>query len=477
MTLQSSIKALSSIFGLSFWPVPVPTATALQAELPIFFNDPTSAAWYVPAYTTSNVIGILLAGANSDLFGRRLFLLFGNACCCVGFIITATAQVASQFTVRLAITGFRDGFYQVYGVVAMCSIPELLPNKYRHIGICILDDFIFVIVIICPIYTIDNGDWKYISWERFVTQFFSLAAIWVYYKSPKHLKGIPWHEAYKGLDYVGTVIVPSIRLIILGTINTTSSSDVTVVAPLVFGLVLVAAFVYGKPYLPSSISFYHPYHFQSHDGREFTAPFIVTFIVTMFYYSVNIIWSTMVNMFYITPTTSRSTKLLLTLSPNIDLVFGARLLIAFRNLLGDLNWILIITWTGMTLFRVLMGLFGRAQYESVVFTRLGVAQQDLRFSSSLAGMARYSGGSLAQAIYTTIFTNTQSRRAAITLPQAAIAGGMTPEKVQILLAAFPLGAKAIAAVPRVTQDGYDTKMTDKIDVFLEDVYAEKNKFH
>lgn len=108
---------LSSTFGLSFWPVP--TTAAMMGRLSIQFGAPQSMAWYVPAYTTANAIGFLLAGANSDLFGRRLFLLFGNACCCVGFIVTATAKGADQFTAGLAVTGFGGGFAQM----AMCSIP------------------------------------------------------------------------------------------------------------------------------------------------------------------------------------------------------------------------------------------------------------------------------------------------------------------------------------------------------------------
>jgi hypothetical protein len=114
------IFILSSTFGLSFWPVP--TTAALQSKLAIKFGEPLSSAWFVPAYTTANAIGFLIAGANSDLFGRRLFLLFGNACCCVGFIVTATAGGASQFTAGLAITGFGGGFCQM----AMCSIPGTL---------------------------------------------------------------------------------------------------------------------------------------------------------------------------------------------------------------------------------------------------------------------------------------------------------------------------------------------------------------
>ncbi len=59
-------------------------------------------------------------------------------------------------------------------VVAMCSIPELMPNKYRHIGIALSDGFVFLIVIIGPVvgrYAIDTGDgWKYIYYGGFVAQ-------------------------------------------------------------------------------------------------------------------------------------------------------------------------------------------------------------------------------------------------------------------------------------------------------------------
>ncbi len=85
-----------------------------------------------------------------------------------------------------------------------------------------------------------------------------------------------------------------------------------------------------------------PRIFRSHNGREFTVPFIVAFIVTMFYYGnedpveiqpyavrsadrvigINIIYPTMINVFYITPTTSRSEQLLLSLPGNIGTLNG-----------------------------------------------------------------------------------------------------------------------------------------------------------
>ena len=181
----------------------------------------------VPAYTTANSIGFILAGTNSDLFGRRIILLLGNAITAIGFIIAASAHNATQFTAGIGVAGFGGGFCQM----AMCSIPELMPNKYRHIGVCISDGLVFVIVVIGPIvgrYAIDAGDrqWQYIFWAGFICQFLSLLGIAFLYHPPKHPRGVPWGEAIRGLDYVGALLViPGICLTLVGIINTTVSSS------------------------------------------------------------------------------------------------------------------------------------------------------------------------------------------------------------------------------------------------------------
>lgn len=110
--------------------------------------------------------------------------------------------------------------------MAMCSIPELMPNKYRHIGICISDGFVFLIVIIGPVvgrYAIDSGNsWKYIYYGGFIAQVISLICLALLYFPPKHPKGVPWREALPHLDYVGTLLViPGVCLALVGIINTT----------------------------------------------------------------------------------------------------------------------------------------------------------------------------------------------------------------------------------------------------------------
>lgn len=261
--------------------------------------------WKVPAYTTANSIAFILAGTNSDLFGRRIVLLLGNSICSVGFIIIATAHSSTQFTAGLGITGFGAGFCQM----AMCSIPELMPNKYRHIGITISDGFVYLIVVIGPIvgrYAIDEGnrDWQFIYWAGFILQFATLGSIYWLYQPPKHPRGVPWEEAIRGLDYVGSLlIVPGICLTLVGIINTTvshmqypevvlpdnaerltasqykSSRDVTVLAPLCTGFGLLVLFGLWETFGNARYPLCPPEIFRSHNGREFTAPFILAFLV------------------------------------------------------------------------------------------------------------------------------------------------------------------------------------------------------
>jgi MFS family permease len=143
----------------------------------------------------------------------------------LGMLIAATAHDPKQFTAGLAVAGFGGGFCQM----AMCSIPELMPNKFRHIGIALSDGFVFLIVVIGPVvgrYAVDSGDgWRYIYYGGFIAQVISLICLFLLYHPPKHPKGVPWREAIGGLDYVGMLLmIPGVCLVLVGIINTTVSS-------------------------------------------------------------------------------------------------------------------------------------------------------------------------------------------------------------------------------------------------------------
>jgi MFS family permease len=69
-------------------------------------------------------------GANTDLLGRRYFLVCGNLICTIGHIIVGCAHSNNAIIAGLAVTGFGAANCQL----AAYALSELLPNKWRHIG-------------------------------------------------------------------------------------------------------------------------------------------------------------------------------------------------------------------------------------------------------------------------------------------------------------------------------------------------------
>lgn len=89
----------------------------------------------------------MICGANSDLFGRRYFFLMGNILVLLGSIVGATSHSIGQSIAAHVLIGFGAGNCQM----ASFAIGELLPNKWRHIGVVIASSVIFFDVIAGPV--------------------------------------------------------------------------------------------------------------------------------------------------------------------------------------------------------------------------------------------------------------------------------------------------------------------------------------
>ena len=84
---------------------------------------------------------------DSDLFGRRYFILLGNILVFIGSILGATSHSMNQSIAAHALIGFGAGNCQL----AAFALPELLPNKWRHFAVVIADGMIFFTVIVGPV--------------------------------------------------------------------------------------------------------------------------------------------------------------------------------------------------------------------------------------------------------------------------------------------------------------------------------------
>ncbi|KAH7033240.1 fungal trichothecene efflux pump [Microdochium trichocladiopsis] len=532
------VGILSASYGLSFWIVPA--LASCQAVVATQLGDVTGQTWYLALYLMTITIAFMICGANSDLFGRRWFLVFGNALLFVGLIIGGTAKSNTQMWAAMAITGFAAGNTQL----AAFALPELLPNKWRHIAVVLADAVVLIAVVIGPIagrYSVvdlTSEAWRWLFYVPAILAVFSFGGLVMYYYPPAHPRGLPFKRAIRELDYGGGLLfIIATTLILTGLVYTATlpSNDPKVIGTLVAGFATMVGFILYEIFAPLKQPLTPTHVFTAGKGRALTAPFIAAFVVTMFYYAINIIYPTMLAVFYVTSGDVRE-GVILTLPQNLGLTFGAVLLSLFGTKVGHWRWTLTGSVAIMVIFGALLALgtpdnkgmmiaftflamtgFGWAQYLSIAYVQFGTDQKELGIAGGLAGVARFAGGAVAVAVYQTILGNVQSKAAAELIPAAATAAGLPQSSVSAFLLALPLGAGALANVPGVTpeiiaaggaalQQSYvrglrttalsslsfgilgiiaciccediDHKMNNKIEIYLEnDVHADRNEFH
>jgi len=81
--------------------------------------------------------------------------------------------------------------------MAAFALSELLPNKWRHIGVVIADATTLMSVILAPVtgrFGFENGTWRWNFWGAAICQFLSFLGLFFLYFPPAH--------PYDQLNYV-----------------------------------------------------------------------------------------------------------------------------------------------------------------------------------------------------------------------------------------------------------------------------------
>jgi hypothetical protein len=132
--------------------------------------------------------------------------------------------------------------------IALIACPELLPNKFRHIGVVLADGFVYLMIIIGPVVgcaAINHKDsrWTYIYWGGFIVSCVAFIGLFFLYCEfllttkyikwlkatqvfparligsqvpPKHPRGVEWTDALQGLDCVGALLFTPGAMMVLG---------------------------------------------------------------------------------------------------------------------------------------------------------------------------------------------------------------------------------------------------------------------
>jgi len=77
--------------------------------------------------------------------------------------------------------------------------------------------------------------------------------------------------------------------------------------------------------------------------------------------------------------------------------------------------------------------YGWAIYLSIAISQMGVEQKDLGISGGVSGTARFAGGTIAAAVYTSVLVNTVTKWTARLVPPAVIAAGLPVSDVPALM--------------------------------------------
>lgn len=105
-------------------------------------------------------------------------------------------------------------------------------------------------------------------------------------------------EALRGLDWIGGVLytIGSV-LVLVGIVYTTylSGTDKRVLACLCVGFVVIIAFGLWENFSKVKFPLCPRDVFRSHNGREFTVPFCLAFIVVGSFYGSAVIYPTMLS--------------------------------------------------------------------------------------------------------------------------------------------------------------------------------------
>lgn len=110
-------------------------------------------------------------------------MLAANMITGIGYIVCARANSHMMLIAGLSLNGCGSGM----AGIALIAVPELLPNKFRHIGVVLADGFVYIMIIIGPIvgrFAIRGGGdaWRWLYWAGFIGEVIAIAGLMVFYR-------------------------------------------------------------------------------------------------------------------------------------------------------------------------------------------------------------------------------------------------------------------------------------------------------
>ncbi|KAH6672645.1 fungal trichothecene efflux pump [Plectosphaerella plurivora] len=163
-------------------------------------------AWVVGAWSLSTACSFSLAGPLSDVFGRRHLILFGQFVVMIGCIVCGVGQSVVALIAGETVIGFGTGFV----FVCYAGVPEMLPNKWRAVGVGILEGGIMVPWGMCGALfaaaMLTKASWRWIFYIGAIVEGLSLIGTAMFYWPTSRPRGDfdkSRLQQFKEVDWIG----------------------------------------------------------------------------------------------------------------------------------------------------------------------------------------------------------------------------------------------------------------------------------
>ncbi|GKT41225.1 trichothecene efflux pump TRI12 [Colletotrichum spaethianum] len=433
-------------------------------------------AWVVGSWSLSTACSFSLAGPLSDVFGRRILVLGGQFTVAIGCIAAAAAHNISTLIAAETLIGLGTGFV----FVSYAGVPEMLPNKWRSLGLGILESGIALPWGILSV-LLGNALFKYTSWRwifgiGIIIEFIALVGTWFSYHPTPRPRGDfdkTRLQQLQDVDWIGLTLFTfglAIALIGLtwGGTPTYPWNSAGAIAPIVIGfLVLALGFAYdfkvaAHPMFPLKLFVMF---------RCYSVLLVVIFVSGMNFHAMSAL---LPQGFLYMFTTDGIHIGVLSLPNTLMIGFTGVLAPLIAHKVGYIKWQLVI---GMAFQAIFIGASAATVYPnqklayafvpaigvpmfvwvtilSYAIASLHVPHSNLGVAMGLLGTFRSGGGAVGNAIFNTIFQEKFHEFAGEEISNVAISNGLNPADLGLIIPAaieFNMGnPRALLNVPGIT---------------------------
>ncbi|KAK5723303.1 hypothetical protein LTR15_005000 [Elasticomyces elasticus] len=430
--------------------------TPILVQLGQKLGGATITFWIPSGWGAAAAVGFSIAGRLSDIFG----------------IVACTAHTMNQLIAGEVLLGASIGTISV----AYAGLSEILPNKYRGVGLAWTEFNLSSWAVPGTLLAnamLSNASWRIMFYIAIGYGAVSMIGTFFVYFPPSHPRpdGKTKWQQFKELDFIGAFLFVAGLAVFLFGLNSGGSQypwkSGATLAPLILGLfAFLGAFAYDFA-VPKDPLF--PWYLFR-NFREFSALPILVFVAGMVFFAASALNAQTILYLY----TADPIKIgLYSLPSGAAQLIGGVFVPALVSYIKHVNYQLIGAVFMQTLFFGLaatitpnninwlmacqflaMFAFGWITLNCYTTASLNVPQKDLGVAIGLIGTFRSVGGSVGTVIFSSIFTQVAAKHVAAGVSKAALEGGVSAasigeliEAVELTLVGVPGAAANLTDVP------------------------------